>query len=69
MGNVKITTNKNRVKFNPIKVNIEFSIDSSTELRELKNEFEEGVLQEFTTSYSVMLYDIFDELRDTVEKL
>ncbi|KKM14129.1 hypothetical protein LCGC14_1709320, partial [marine sediment metagenome] len=42
---------------------------SSTELRELKNEFEEGVLQEFTTSYSVMLYDIFDELRDTVEKL
>ena len=60
---MKLTTNKNEM-FKPIKVAIEFEIKTAEELNNLRDEFYDGVLSEFTTAYSKIIYDLLVKLRD-----
>jgi hypothetical protein len=63
MSEIKLTKTGEQ-KFTPIKVNIEFTINSQLELDDIREEFISGEFDEITTQYSSKLYDILYKLKE-----
>ena len=59
---VKLKTTPER-EYQPIKVTLEFTIETKQELFDFREEFKGGEMKGFNTSFSGLIYDIFRELK------
>jgi hypothetical protein len=60
---VKVTIVDQEVAFQPVDVKLEFTVRSQGELENLRDEFEEGEFADFTTSHSLLLFDILTAIK------
>lgn len=64
MSNLRVQLSITKTQeFKPINIKLEFSINTQEELDNWKKECEIGVLCDFSTEYSGLLYDVFKQLR------